>query len=422
MEEYTFEPEEKEILQKLSTIEASVKQQNLQEKNQREIIAIKYYSEFSIETEKGEIILTDVFITAEKDEQGKMSYHFRWIEENENGEHIVEEKLSIDENGKCHAVEGLREYLGDQEIDIEELMAQNDIVKGRLKGVSEKTNPEQLKTNMEKQNKKEDDIKEIEQDLNSGEEDLELTNIRKIKDPYVVDRMPEVFGDSDEHAHAYSKKLGKFVMLEKNYNETNENGEQDNKGKWQINDKVEPAQTAWKSVISIGENGEKIERRVPHALMETNRDDKEIAISYGQYGEINIETVDVLPCDERIARGVREQGETLSKQEDSELRREFETQGKEYPHELAHDVMEIENAQSNSGIVKDYDITETDYIPNTKITWGELMEETGENLPKLIERYNNDMEKSNGRKTSEQVVQEINDDYQMVSHEHTHQH
>ena len=84
--QYTFGPEEKEILQKISIIEASV-EQNMQKKNiQEELIKTKYYSEFAIETKKGPIILNNVFITAEKDKEGNISYHFRWIKENEDGE------------------------------------------------------------------------------------------------------------------------------------------------------------------------------------------------------------------------------------------------------------------------------------------------------------------------------------------------
>ena len=37
--------------------------------------------------------------------------------------------------------------------------------------------------------------------------------------------------------------------------------------------------------------------------------------------------------------------------------------------------------------IRQYDITEKDYIPNTKTTWGELMEETGEPIETLITRY-----------------------------------
>ena len=45
------------------------------------------------------------------------------------------------------------------------------------------------------------------------------------------------------------------------------------------------------------------------------------------------------------------------------------------------------------------------------------MESTGDSLPKLIERYNRDME---GKKPeeSEEVVEKIESDYGNVSHEH----
>ena len=433
-EQYTFGADEKEILQKIATVEASV-DKNIQERNQRELIATKYYSEFVINTQKGPVTLNNVFITSEKNEQGQMSYHFRWITENENGEQTVEENLVVDENGKVHATGGLKEYLGDEEIDIEKLMVENDIEKGRLKGISEKAEPEEIEKSMKEQNGegsqeneeeksnegKDEETQEIEKDLKAQGQDLELVNVRKIKDPHVAERMPEVFGDSDEHAQAYSKKLNKFVMLEKK--EGQKSGENDkthsNKGQWQINDKVQPAQTTLRTIISIDENGEKIERRVPYALMKTNRDDKEIAVTIGQYGEVNIETVDVLPCQERIARGVREQGEDLSGEESAQIRRDFQTEGKKYPHDLAHQVEKIEDAQREANQEVDYQITESDYIPNTETTWGELMEETGESLPKLVERFNSEMAQSDGKEEPKSIIQRIIEDYQMVSHEHT---
>ena len=145
-EQYTFAPEEKEILEKLNIIEASVDSQNIQEKNQRELIATKYYSEFVINTISGPITLKNVFITAEQDQNGKTSYHFRWLNENEKGEQVVEECLAIDGDGKVYATGDLAKYLG-EELNIEELMKSNDLEKGRLKGVSEKT----LKNRQKKQ-------------------------------------------------------------------------------------------------------------------------------------------------------------------------------------------------------------------------------------------------------------------------------
>ena len=395
-DEYTFGVDEKETLDKLNLVESSV-EKNLQENGKGELVSTKYYSKFVVNVNGMDVELKDVFITAEKDDKGQMSYHFRWIKENENGEKAIEERLTINSDGKILPNSDLAKYLG-EELNIEEVMNENDQEKDRLKGVSKKIEPKENEKKMKKQeNEKQeenDETQEIAEDLEAQGEDLELINIRKIKDSNVKQRMPEVFGDAEEHAQAYSKKLGKYVMLE------------NKDGKWQINDKVEPAKPTMRSIISIDEQGEKIEREVPHALMKTNSDDKEIAVTYGQYGEINIETVDVLPCQERIARGVREQGETSKGEESAELRRQFETSGKEYTHNLAHQVEKIEEAQKESNQVE----------PNT--TWKELMEETEESLPELVERYNKDMAASGGKEEPKNIIQRIIDDYQMVSHEH----
>lgn len=402
-EQYTFAPEEKEILEKLNVVEASVNAQNIQEKNQRELVATKYYSEFVINTDNGQITLKDVFITAEQDQNGKTSYHFRWINENEKGEQVIEECLSIDAKGKVHATGDLAKYLG-EELNIEELIESNDLEKGRLKGVSEKIS----KVEKDEQDNNEE---KIDEDLKEQGQDLELINVREIKDiQNIKERNPEVFGDSDEHAQGYSKKLGKFVMLEK--------VQDGKKSKWQLNEKIQPAQRTLRTIISIDEKGEKIERKVPYALMKTNRSDKEIAVTYGQYGTVNIQTVDVLPCQERVARQVREQGEDGNGQEDAQIRRDFKAGGKEYTHDLAHQVEEIEEMKEEGNQKPVNQISENDYIPNTGTTWKELMEDTGESLPTLIERYNRDMAKAEGQTDSKSVVQNIIDDYQMVSHEH----
>lgn len=410
--QYTFDPDEKDILEKLNLVETSVNLR-LQEKNQRELIATKYYSEFIMNTKKGPITLSNVFITIEQDQQGQKSYHFRWIKEDKNGEKSIEEDIVIGNDGKVYTIDGLKDYLGDAEIDIEELMAENEqiqvdengIERSRLKGISEK-----VKTNdMEKDQKevKEDETQEVENDLISQGQDLEIRNVRMIKDKHISERMPNVFDSSNEYAQAYSNKLGKFIILEKS-NEDN--------GQWRMHDKIEPAQKTMRSVIAIDEQGKKIEKKVPYALMKTNEADKEIAVTIGQYGEINIETVDVLPCQERIARGVREQGEGLEKEESLQIRRDFETNGKEYKHNLAHQVEEIEDIQRENNQTVDYEITESDYIPNTKMTWGELMKQTGESLPKLVERFNQDMEKSSGNQDVDSIIKRIISDCQMVSH------
>ena len=83
-DEYTFGVDEKETLDKLDVVEASV-EKDLLEKGNGELVSTKYYSKFVVNVNGMDVELKDVFITAEKDDKGQMSYHFRWIKENENG-------------------------------------------------------------------------------------------------------------------------------------------------------------------------------------------------------------------------------------------------------------------------------------------------------------------------------------------------
>ena len=400
--QYTFTPEEKEILKKLAVVETAVSK-NISEKHQRELITTKYYSEFVINTPKGPITLNNVFITTERNKQGDMSYHFRWLKENEDGEQIIEESIAIDENGEVYVSEALKDYLGDAIISQEELIKENDNPKRkRLKGISEIADKKSIKQ-YEQENQQEDEINQVEADLQQQGEDLKISGYRKIKDTHVGERMPEVFEKGTENGLAFSNKLNSYVLISKV------------DGQYQLNKNVEPAKLTWKSIISIDPNGEGVERKVPHGLMKTNRDDKEIAVTIGQYGDPDIETVDVLPCQERISREVRSEGEGLEKQESLEIRKQFEQEGTEFKHDIAHNVQDIEEAQKEADVTVDYNITPDDYIPNTETTWGKLMKETGESLPKLIERYNREISKEGA--DSKKVVEIIEYDYGIVNHQ-----
>lgn len=400
--QYTFTPEEKEILKKLAVVETAVSR-NISEKHQRELITTKYYSEFVINTPKGPITLNNVFITTERNKQGDMSYHFRWLKENEDGEQIIEESIAIDENGEVYVSEALKDYLGDAIISQEELIKENDNPKRkRLKGISEIADKKSIKQ-YEQESQQNDEINQVEADLQQQGEDLKISGYRKIKDTHVGERMPEVFEKGTENGLAFSNKLNSYVLISKV------------DGQYQLNKNVEPAKLTWESIISIDPNGEGVERKVPHGLMKTNRDDKEIAVTIGQYGDPDIETVDVLPCQERISREVRSEGEGLEKQESLEIRKQFEQEGTEFKNDIAHNVQDIEEAQKEADVTVDYNITPDDYIPNTETTWGKLMGETGESLPKLIERYNGEILKEGA--DSKKVVEIIEYDYGIVNHQ-----
>ena len=402
-EQYTFGPEEKEILNSLSSFEASLGQNDNSQNRE-----IRYYNNFTF---NGNFIegFENMFITIEKDEKGEIIGFNVYSPD-------MKKILSTDANGQVtECIEELEQVLG--KIDIKELIEENEVrddgkSTGRLKGKSEKAEPKEIEKALKEKDEKEEQQKsledeetqEIEEALEEQGEDLKISKYRKIKDSHISERMPEVFKDGEENGIAFSNKLNRFVIISKV------------NGQYQLNENVEPARMTWKSIISIDADGEKIERKVPHALMEIpNNDNKEIAVTLDYYGDVEIETVDVLPCQERIARQVREDGEGIEHEETRETREYFDKSGKEKKHDLAHKVEEVEEAQKDANQTVDYNITPDDYIPNTQTTWRDLMEDTGESLPELIDRYNREIAKEGV--SSEDVIDTIEYHYGNVSHE-----
>lgn len=395
--------EDKDIIEILSAFESEL-DEKLQE-SKAEVERVKYYETFKI----NEIDFRNIFVTTEKDSKGNITYHIYCGDSSK-------EILAVDEKGNVEIKNPeLGKYL--KNLDFNELIEENEQHPERLKGISEKALPEEMKKALEgddasKEEQADENQEKIEADLKEQGEDLEISEYRQIKDSHISERMPEVFKDGEENGIAFSNKLNRFVIISKV------------NGQYQLNDNVEPARMTWKTIISISPDGERVERKVPHALMKLpNNPSQEIAVtrkkSNNIYGEVDIETVDVLPCQERISREVRTEREGIEEEESLEIRRDFQTQGKEYKHDIAHQVKEIEQAQRDENKTVDYNITPDDYIPNTEMTWGELMEETGDSLPKLIERYENEM-RDKKLEDSQQVVEEIEADYGMVNHERQH--
>lgn len=427
-EQYTFTPDEKEVLEKLNMVEAGINSQNIQERNQRELIATKYYSEFVINTEKGPVVLQNVFITAEKDQQGNMSYHFRWIREGENGEQTIEENLVVDKDGKVYATGGLKDYLGNAEIDLDGLMAENDdIEKGRLRGISEKADKKEIEKSIKEKNddktQKEDEPEEqIEEDL-GGEENLEISYYRKIKDDNLDEQLKKDFSGYEEKGIAYSKTQNAFIMV----------GKKD--GKFEMVDGFEPAQPTFKTVMSIDEKGEKVEKKVPHALMKTDNPKKEMSITIGQYGYIEAGTVDRLPCNERIEMQVQEEGETQNERTSPQLRKAIKEQGTEALHNWAHG-HEEQNKNMDAGDSREENIVdeiknggkhqendmENEYIPGTEKTWREFANECGYRGEGSIEHAQEIFEKErensqNENKSNDELVEDIVDEKNNEFHE-----
>lgn len=410
---------------KLNDVSESVKQ-TIQEKDSQ-LIETRYYKEFVLNTNRGQLVFNDVFITIERNKERDMEYHFRWAKENEQGEMTIEEKMMADKNGNVYSIEALREYFENSTLDMNLIFAKNDKEKGRLLGIAEEKekNEQEEQIDEKKPQNEEQEEKKAKEDLKKDDKDIEISNFRRIKDNHLQERMPNVFNNSSEYAVAYSPTIGSFVVLEAK-EEINEKGELSKK--WKVNENVQTAGTNYRSIISISENGDKVERKVPYALLRTNRADKEIAITLEaqNYGELDVETVDVMPCQERVSRQVRAQGEGIEKQETLEVRRDFEVSGTQdgvnkKTHEIAHGFEKAEEDQKEEGEAIDPSTIDVDTsIPNSGMTWGELSDETGENIMTLVERYNREKAemKAKGEKPeSKNIIQRIIDDYKAVSHE-----
>lgn len=412
---------------KLNDVSESVKQ-TIQE-NDKELIETRYYKEFVLNTKQGQLVLNDVFITLERNKEGDMEYHFRWAKENEQGEMTIEEKMMADKDGNVYSIEALRGYFESTTLDMDTVLSKNDKERGRLRAISEEQEEN-------KKGKKEEETKEpqneeqeenkAKENLKKDDKDIEISKFRKIKDNHLQERMPNVFDNNSEYAIAYSTTLGSFVVLEAKEG-IDENGKLSKQ--WKVNENVQTAGANYRSIISISENGDKVERKVPYAILRTNRADKEIAITLEaqNYGELDIETVDVMPCQERVSRQVRTQGDGIEKQETLETKREFEKAGTQdgvnkKAHEIAHGFENAEEDQKEEGEAVDPSVIDANTpIPDLDMTWGELSEKTGENILKLIERYNREkaeIQEKGEKPESENIIQIIINDYKAISHEH----
>ena len=148
---------EKEELKRFIEVNEGVKEQI--GKHESQLVETKYYKDLVIETKLGPVSLGETYVTIERNKEGDMEYHFRWVKENDNGEKTIEEKMVLDKDGNVFCIDGLKGALGNSQMDVEELFKENDKEKGRLAG--------SIKEKDEKENYKKIDIRKKQEDLES---------------------------------------------------------------------------------------------------------------------------------------------------------------------------------------------------------------------------------------------------------------
>lgn len=328
---------EKEELKRFIEVNEGVKEQI--GKHESQLVETKYYKDLVIETKLGPVSLGETYVTIERNKEGDMEYHFRWVKENDNGEKTIEEKMVLDKDGNVFCIDGLKGALGNSQMDVEELFKENDKEKGRLAGsIKEKDEKDETSKEENKENRN-DEQKQVEKDLRSEGQDLKLSCFRKITDPHLQERMPSVFENSSEYAVAYSDTMSSFVILQKS-TEIGENG--DKVEKWKINESVQKSGTNYEPIISVSANGNELKQKVPMTILPVeNVPNQKIAITMDpeNYGKIDMETVNVMTCGKELAghkemlgrsTGLEGEGNVNGEGvEDYELRQRLDRSGKD---------------------------------------------------------------------------------------------
>ena len=391
--------EKQQILEKLQQVDTSV-EKHVETLN-RQLLQTRYYEQFTVNSKQGPITLQNVFITVEKDQYNRISYHFRWLEENGT---IITEKIIVQDDGEIYAIPGLEEILEKSNIDFEKVINGNDREKGYLKGISEKSTPEQVKKllskedapNNEEKDEKDEETQEIENDLQEQGEDIEIGAHRKIKDDKIADIMPGVFDRGTEYEIAEDKKTNKYMIIKK------ENG------KYTRNDKIEQGQTTMKKIFTIEPDGEQKESEIPDQLMRvTNDSEREISVTKDDYGDIYIKAIQVTPCQSRIGRSVQMENQGIEAQETKEVTNTFEQEGGAIlADEIAHKKKELEEK---------YNVTQTDLEELQQLDIEDIMEIEARKAKVSKESFKKYVKKAPGKT----LEQKINSAHEEIEQEYT---
>lgn len=388
---------QEEIIEILAAFERDLKEK-LKE-NKSELQEVRYYQKFTIKGIK-EIDISGVFVTEERDSEGNTTYHLYCKD-------TSKEILVLDSEGNMQINPAWREAI--RGINIEKTINKNDREKGRLQGVSERISSKEVEKQLEKEDNKKEAEEQIQEDL-GNEEDLDISYYRQIKDQNFSEQIGQNLNGYQEIGLAYSKSKNAFILVGKN------------NGTFEKVEGFEEAQPTFKTVMSIDEKGEKVEKKVPHALMETNNDKKELSITIGQYGYIEVGTVDRLPCETRVERQVGEQDEGEKGRTEIELNRVIKEQGTEgltdYVKRNENRNEEMETGQEVKEDVAEeisqegVQIERDDYIPNTNVTWGELADQCGfrgeDALKHTKEVFDEEkLKPGNENKENEEIVNDI---------------
>lgn len=358
-----LDAEEKETLKKLRQVEVCVS--NHIRESKRQLIGTRYYKKFTVPTGQFSFDFENLFITIEQEENGKITYHFRILNE-EKG--ILDERLVVEQDGKVYTMKELEKIFGNTEMNIEELINQNDRIQGQLKGTSYNVSPEQARKLLtgrneeSKDNENDEKSQQMEADLSEQGKEVKIGRHKGIKDDQISKIMPEAFDQNTEYEIAEDRTTGKCIIVSKNQ-----------EGKYQINENIEPGRMTIKKVISMGPEGKENESEIPDQLMSVKGNPRqEVAASINDWGELYIETIHVTPDQIRIGSSVQMENQGHEAQTQKGVRDQIKQEGgPNFLDEIAH---------KRQILKEEYGVTEASNEYLKKLDIESLMEEEAERV------------------------------------------
>lgn len=379
---------EKEIFKRLEEFEASFEEKESLKESKNKLLKTEFYEEFTI----NEIDFRNLFITTEEDEKGNISRNIYC-----RGKESILEIITIDADGNVHILNPeLAKNLG--EVELEKVIDEN---LEKIKGTSESIDAEEMENKLKEEDEKKEENEKVdenkkpkEQDLaEENDKDLEITYYRSIEDDNFGKQLNKDFSEYKEIGFAYSKTEKAYVLVGLKEGESNqENIAGQKSGKFERIEGFEPAKTTFKTVMSIDEKGEKVEKKVPNLLMKTDDPKKELSMTIDT-GYKDVGVVERLPFnDMRIERQIAQDGEgKISGKEDPRMTRTIKVEGQYAMRDFAtnnkdtFDNMEIGDKDSDN--VKDEihkDIDEDALIRDAAQNRAKVSEEEFRNILETI--------------------------------------
>lgn len=250
----------------------------------------------------------------------------------------------------------------------------------------------------ENENREMDKKEQIENDLSTDGQDLEITYFRKIIDKDFMKEFPETCHGAEEIGMAYSETLKSYILVAK-YGD-----------KFEIAKGTEPAKATMKQVYSIDRSNEKINQESPNAIMPImgngyRNGTKELSITIGQYGYIETQVVDVSRENVRVGKDIREQGEGRTQEKTAEEKEQAKSWGSE---KTENEVNLIENENG-----PDVDKMRQRIIDNMLEQYGEELESLYRgNEKEILLSLQRRIEKAvrNGNITEEDIQNNVKND------------